>query len=183
VAPGGAGLASGLVNTVFMMGGALGLAVLASLAASRTGSLTASGHSHLAALVGGYHAAFLVGAAFAVAAAALGGAPLREQPHPAAPPPPPHPQAALPARARRPTQQTARRCAFSGSRSSSSESYHAESTGAPQDHTRAPAPRAQPVRHPRRRPVRARQLEQYEVSTGDAAAAAHDAAAAASSGV
>src|SRR5262249_42412704 len=81
VAPAEAGLASGLVNTAFMMGGALGLAVLASLAASRTGSLTAPGPSRLAALAGGYHAAFLVGAAFAVAAAALGGALLREQPH------------------------------------------------------------------------------------------------------
>jgi EmrB/QacA subfamily drug resistance transporter len=81
VAPEEAGLASGLVNTAFMMGGALGLAVLASLAASRTNSLTGSGHSHLTALVGGYHAAFLVGAAFAVAAAGLGGALLREKPH------------------------------------------------------------------------------------------------------
>jgi EmrB/QacA subfamily drug resistance transporter len=80
VAPKESGLASGLVNTAFMMGGALGLAVLASLAASRTNSLTSAGHSHLAALVGGYHVAFLVGAAFAVAAAALGGALLREKP-------------------------------------------------------------------------------------------------------
>ena len=81
VAPEESGLASGLVNTAFMMGGALGLAVLASLAASRTNSLTSSGHEHLTALVGGYHLAFLVGAAFAVAAAALGGALLREKPH------------------------------------------------------------------------------------------------------
>src|SRR5439155_13752940 len=62
VAPEEAGLASGLVNTAFMMGGALGLAVLASLAASRTDSLRASGHGQLASLVGGYHIAFLVGA-------------------------------------------------------------------------------------------------------------------------
>jgi MFS family permease len=80
VAPEESGLASGLVNTAFMMGGALGLAVLASLAASRTNSLTSSGHSHLTSLVGGYHLAFLVGAAFALAAAVLGGALLREQP-------------------------------------------------------------------------------------------------------
>jgi EmrB/QacA subfamily drug resistance transporter len=72
VPPEEAGLASGFVNTSFMMGGALGLAVLASLAASRTGSLEAAGRGPLAALVGGYHLAFLVGAAFAVSAAAIG---------------------------------------------------------------------------------------------------------------
>jgi EmrB/QacA subfamily drug resistance transporter len=66
-----AGLASGVVNTSFMMGGALGLAILASLAASRTGSLLGSGDDQLAALAGGYHAAFLVGAFFAAAAAVL----------------------------------------------------------------------------------------------------------------
>jgi EmrB/QacA subfamily drug resistance transporter len=77
VAPEEAGLASGVVNTSFMMGGALGLAVLASLAASRTDSLLASGDGHLAALTGGYHAAFLVGAVFALAAAAVGSALLR----------------------------------------------------------------------------------------------------------
>jgi EmrB/QacA subfamily drug resistance transporter len=74
VEPSESGLASGVVNTAFMMGGALGLAVLASLAASRTGGLRADGDSAAAALVGGYHLAFLVGAAFAVAAA--GGAAL-----------------------------------------------------------------------------------------------------------
>ena len=44
VAPEESGLASGVINTAFMMGGALGLAVLASLPASRTGSLRAAGH-------------------------------------------------------------------------------------------------------------------------------------------
>jgi EmrB/QacA subfamily drug resistance transporter len=77
VDPSESGLASGVVNTSFMMGGALGLAVLASLAASRTSSLRASGDGPLAALVGGYHAAFLVGGLFAVAAAVLGSALLR----------------------------------------------------------------------------------------------------------
>jgi EmrB/QacA subfamily drug resistance transporter len=77
VAPEESGLASGVVNTAFMMGGALGLAVLASLAASRTNSLRASGHGQLEALVGGYHAAFLVGALFAAAAALVGGALIR----------------------------------------------------------------------------------------------------------
>ncbi len=72
-----AGLASGVVNTAFMMGGALGLAVLASLAASRTDSLKASGDGPLVALNGGYHAAFLVGAVFVVLSAAVCAALLR----------------------------------------------------------------------------------------------------------
>jgi hypothetical protein len=67
-----AGLASGVVNTAFMMGGALGLAILASLAQSRTDSLRASGDSVLEALTGGYHLAFLVGAIFAMTAAVIG---------------------------------------------------------------------------------------------------------------
>jgi EmrB/QacA subfamily drug resistance transporter len=77
VGPTESGLASGIVNTAFMMGGALGLAVLASIAASRTKSLSASGDGPLAALVGGYHLAFLVGAVFALAAAAIGAGFLR----------------------------------------------------------------------------------------------------------
>jgi EmrB/QacA subfamily drug resistance transporter len=72
-----AGLASGVVNTAFMMGGALGLAILASLAASRTDTLASNGDDQLTALVGGYHLAFLVGALFAAGGAAIGGIFLR----------------------------------------------------------------------------------------------------------
>src|SRR2546421_6454073 len=68
VAPSESGLASGVVNTAFMMGGALGLASLASLAAFRTNDLLASGNDQLVALNGGYHAAFFVGAFFAALA-------------------------------------------------------------------------------------------------------------------
>ncbi len=83
VKPEESGLASGIVNTAFMMGGALGLAVLASVAASRTSHLKASGRSDIAALTGGYHLAFVVGALFALAAATIGGLLLRTKLAPA----------------------------------------------------------------------------------------------------
>ncbi len=60
------GLASGIANTAFMMGGALGLAVLASVASARTAGSTA-----VTDLVAGYHLAFLVGSIFALCAAGL----------------------------------------------------------------------------------------------------------------
>ena len=66
--PQDAGLASGLVNTTVQVGGALGLAVLATLSATRSDSLVASGHSNAVALTGGYHLAFLIGFALVVAA-------------------------------------------------------------------------------------------------------------------
>ncbi len=76
VDPGESGLASGVANTAFMMGGALGLAVLASLAAAEA----VDGGASLAALNRGYHFAFAIGAAFAALAAALAWFMLRESP-------------------------------------------------------------------------------------------------------
>jgi EmrB/QacA subfamily drug resistance transporter len=67
-----AGLASGLVNTTAQVGGALGLAVLATLSASRTNDLVAAGESTASALVSGFHLAFLIGAALVVAALVVG---------------------------------------------------------------------------------------------------------------
>ncbi|AOJ02774.1 MULTISPECIES: DHA2 family efflux MFS transporter permease subunit [Burkholderia] len=87
VAPSDSGLASGIVNTSFMMGGALGLAVLASLASARTGTLVAAHAPLPIALNGGYHVAFACGAVFAAAAAGFGVAlRIRAQPNAGAEP-------------------------------------------------------------------------------------------------
>jgi MFS family permease len=75
-----AGLASGVVNTAFMMGGAVGLAALAAIADSRTQSLADSGDGALSALTGGYQLAFLVAAIFVVASAVVGATLPRSEP-------------------------------------------------------------------------------------------------------
>jgi EmrB/QacA subfamily drug resistance transporter len=66
--PSDAGLASGLANTTPQIGGAVGLAVLATLATDRTDALLAQGEPTAAALNGGYHVAYLVGAALVAVA-------------------------------------------------------------------------------------------------------------------
>ena len=73
VDPADTGLASGLVNTSFSLGGALGLAVLVSLSNIRTAHLTAVGTDPAAALAGGYQWGFAGGAVFALVAAVVGG--------------------------------------------------------------------------------------------------------------
>jgi MFS family permease len=70
--PEDSGLASGLVNTTQQVGGALGLAVLATLATTRTGTLQAHGTGTAAALTGGYHLAFTIAAVLVLSAIAIG---------------------------------------------------------------------------------------------------------------
>jgi MFS family permease len=78
VEPSQSGMASGVVNTAFMMGGALDLAVLAGIAAAVTSSQVGLGVEASQALNAGYQLAFKVGAAFAAIAGFIGFAMLKK---------------------------------------------------------------------------------------------------------
>ena len=95
--PSDSGLASGVVNTSVQVGGAIGLAVLATLAGERTEGLVANGTAEAAALNSGYHLAYLIGAALVVVAIAITMIVLRPQAPSTAVPPSDEEPAACPA--------------------------------------------------------------------------------------
>jgi|1186.fasta_scaffold24176_2 EmrB/QacA subfamily drug resistance transporter len=82
VAPEDSGLASGLVNTSLQVGGAIGLAVLATLSSQRTSDLLASGTAHDTALNSGYHLAYMIGAGLVAISIVIAAAKLRPVPMP-----------------------------------------------------------------------------------------------------
>jgi MFS family permease len=81
--PEDSGLASGLVNTTQQVGGALGLAVLATLSTTRSADLAAAGETTAQALVGGYRLAFAVGAALTFTGLVVAATVLRSRDAPA----------------------------------------------------------------------------------------------------
>jgi predicted MFS family arabinose efflux permease len=89
--PQDAGLASGLVNTTAQMGGAVGLAVLATVSASRSNTLIAQHRPAAVALTDGYHLAFWIACGLVVTAAGIAAIMLRQQ-STLAPPPQPLPE-------------------------------------------------------------------------------------------